>query len=55
MSNQLAISSAFAIFAMAAMVLTHTPDNSGHGGGEGFAPLQVELDQIDLPKPSLIG
>ncbi|MBE5074688.1 hypothetical protein IM511_10275 [Erythrobacteraceae bacterium E2-1 Yellow Sea] len=54
MSKQLAISSAFATFAMAAMMLIHTPDNSGFGMGDNFAPLQVELDQIDLPKPSLI-
>ena len=54
MSNQLAISSAFAIFAMAAMVLSQTPDNSELSSGDGFAPLQVELVQPDLPKPSLI-
>ena len=52
MSKQLAISSAFATFAMAAMALTLTPNNSRLSGGDGFVPLQAELPSLDLPTPS---
>ena len=36
MSKQLAISSAFAIFAMAAMLLVNTPAQHLRGGASGF-------------------
>ncbi|WFL76287.1 hypothetical protein P7228_09780 [Altererythrobacter arenosus] len=52
MSKQLALSSAFATFAMAAMVLLHTPDHGGLGGGEAFVPVQVDAPSLDLPQPS---
>ena len=57
MSKQLALSSTFATFAMAALVLFHTPDRSGLGGGDAFMPVQAEAPQIDhsaldLPQPS---
>ena len=54
MSKQLAISSAFATFAMAAMALLHTPDRSGLGGSESFVPLQAGIELPSLPQPSLI-
>lgn len=52
MSKQLALSSAFATFAMAAMVVVHTPNHAGPGGGEAFVPVQVEAASLDLPQPS---
>lgn len=52
MSKQLALSSAFATFAMAALVLLHTPDQSGLGAGEPMVSVQAELTTPDLPKPS---
>ena len=54
MSKQLAVSSAFATFAMAAMALIHTPDRSGHGTDAGVFTVEAELPQIELPGPSLI-
>jgi hypothetical protein len=53
MSKQLAISSSFATFAMAAMALFVTPDHSGPHGGDGFAGLQAESSALDLPHPSI--
>ena len=50
MSKQLAISSAFATFAMAAMALTLTPNHIRLEAGNGLAPLQAELAP-DLPQP----
>lgn len=49
MSKQLAISSAFAIFAMAAMALTFTPNHVRSEAGESFALLQAGLAP-DLPQ-----
>ena len=54
MSKQLAVSSAFATFAMAAMVLVHTPDQSSHGTDGGVFAVEAELPQIELPGPSLL-
>ena len=54
MSKQLALSSAFATLAMAAMVLTHTPDRSGHGADGGLFAVEAELPQVELPGPSLL-
>ncbi|WP_427969317.1 hypothetical protein [Altererythrobacter sp.] len=54
MSRQLTISSAFAVLAMAAMVLTSTPDRSGMGASDEFTPLQAEMPSFDLPRPSFI-
>ena len=55
MSKQLAISTAFSVFAMAAMVLFNTPDNSGRGGGDaGVTVVEAGLNSIDLPGPRLI-
>lgn len=53
MSKQLAISSSFATFALAAMALLHTPAQTGAFGGEGIIALQAESLALDLPKPSL--
>ena len=52
MSKQLALSSAFATFAMAAMVLTFTPNHGATGAGEMVVPVQAEMPSLDLPKPS---
>lgn len=58
MSKQLALSSAFATFAMAAMVLLHTPDQSGTGADNGVfehaLELGAELPSTDVPGPSLL-
>lgn len=54
MSKQLAVSSAFATFAMAAMVLVHTPDRSGHGTDGGVFTVEAELPQVELPGPSIL-
>ena len=54
MSKQLALSSAFATFAMAAMVLTHTPDRSGPGAGETVFAVEAELPAMEMPGPSLL-
>lgn len=50
MSKQLAISSAFAIFAMAAMTLTLTSERSALGSGDAFAPVQAEMPGLEWPK-----
>lgn len=54
MSKQLALSSAFAIFAMAAMALVNTPDRTGGGASDMLAPVQAGFELPDLPRPSLI-
>jgi len=54
MSKQLAISSTFAVFAMACMVLSVTEDRSGLSGGDTLVPLQAELPSLDLPTPNLL-
>jgi len=54
MSKQLALSSAFATLAMAAMVLTHTPSRFDWQESEGYGPVQAELSLPDLPQPSFI-
>lgn len=54
MSKQLAISSAFATFAMACMALSMTSDHSAHSTGDGFIPMQVEVPNFDLPQPNLL-
>ena len=53
MSNQLAISSAFACFAMAAMALALTPDNSGWASGGKTQAGQIAMDIDDLPQPDI--
>jgi hypothetical protein len=53
MSKQLAISSAFATFAMAAMVLLYTPDRASGPAGETFMPAQAGMAGYSLPGPSL--
>ncbi len=52
MSKQLTLSSVFATFAMVAMVLFHTPEQSGQTGGKALVPTQAELIQFSLPLPS---
>ncbi len=54
MSKQLAISSTFATFAMACMVLMFTEDRSGLSGGDTLVPIQAELPSLDLPTPDLL-
>ena len=50
MSRQLAISSAFASFAMAAMALAYTPSNIARSEGDlGHFGLQAEQTLPDLP------
>ena len=53
MSKQLAISSSFATFAMAAMALFLTPDQRGLDGGIGMLAVQAEASAPDLPRPSI--
>lgn len=53
MSKQLAISSSFATFAMAAMALFLTPDQRGLDGGNGMFAVQAEAPGLDLPHPSI--
>ena len=53
MSKQLALSSAFATLAMAAMVLAHTPDRSGHSAEGGVFAVEAGLPHVELPGPSL--
>ncbi|HEX5645203.1 MAG TPA: hypothetical protein VFX62_06800 [Erythrobacter sp.] len=52
MSKQLAISSSFATFAMAAMALFLTPDQIGPRTGEAGFAVQAESPALDLPRPS---
>ena len=49
MSKQLAISSAFAVFAMAAMTLSMTAGHGAHADGEAFVPSMAELPGFDWP------
>ncbi|WP_394729576.1 hypothetical protein [Altererythrobacter sp. GH1-8] len=49
MSKQLSISSAFAVFAMAAMTLSMTADYGTHAGGEAFVPALVEVPSFEWP------
>ena len=51
MSKQLAISSSFAIFAMAAMALLHKPAGKDLHRGGGLWSAQVEAPAPDLPRP----
>ena len=56
MSKQLAISSAFAVFAMAAMTLSLTADHRTHASGEMFAGSIAEAPEFKLPSlPFLSG
>lgn len=50
MSKQLAISSSFATFAMAALALFLTPDQSAPRMGEGVFAAQAESSALDLPR-----
>ena len=54
MSKQLALSSAFATFAMVALTLTHTPDRSGLDGGDSVFAIEAELPAMEMPGPSLL-
>lgn len=54
MSKQLAISSAFATFAMAALAVYATPDHSGALAGNSLVPVQAELPSLDLPQFPLL-
>ena len=55
MSKQLAISSAFASFAMAALALTYTPSGLARAEGDlGGYSLQVEQKLPDLPSLPLL-
>ncbi|NVE95974.1 hypothetical protein [Altererythrobacter lutimaris] len=49
MSKQLAISSAFAVFAMAAMTLTMTAENASHGSSKPVVQFVADLPDFDLP------
>ncbi|XUU60858.1 hypothetical protein ACRAQ6_00870 [Erythrobacter sp. HA6-11] len=49
MSKQLAISSAFAVFAMAAMTLTMTAENASHGPGKPVVQFVADLPDFELP------
>ena len=53
MSKQLAISSSFCTFALAAMALFASPDQSSFHSGETFMKVQAEAPGFDLPLPSL--
>ena len=53
MSKQLAISSTFSIFALAAMALLSSPDQSGPYMADLLVPVQAETLALDLPVPSL--
>ena len=55
MSKQLAISSSFATFALAALALLHTPSHNSAISGEGFMTVQAESVTLDLPVPTLFG
>ncbi|MFZ9395491.1 MAG: hypothetical protein ACO25F_05445 [Erythrobacter sp.] len=54
MSKQLAISSSFATFAMAAMALFVTPDRGDPRMGEAMIGVQAESPAFDLPQPSFL-
>lgn len=49
MSKQLAISSAFAVFAMAAMTLSMTAEHGAHAAGDPFAGSVAEAPEFKLP------
>jgi len=53
MSKQLAISSTFSTFALAAMALLWSPDQVGAHWAETQVPVQAETLTLDLPVPSL--
>lgn len=55
MSKQLAISSSFSAFALAALALLHTPAQNSAISGQSFAPVQAESIMLDLPAPPLFG
>ncbi|MEP2735791.1 MAG: hypothetical protein ABJP34_05785 [Erythrobacter sp.] len=54
MSKQLAISSAFSIFAMACLTLLGTSDRAGMSASDTFMQVQAELPSPDLQKPSFL-
>jgi hypothetical protein len=54
MSKQLAISSTFATFAMACMVLLYTEDRAGLSRGEPMLDIQAEAPSLELPSPSFL-
>jgi hypothetical protein len=54
MSKQLAISSTFATFAMACMVLLYTEDRAGLSQGEPMLDIQAEAPSLELPSPSFL-
>ncbi len=49
MSKQLAISSTFAVFAMAAMALTMTAEHASHGAGKPVTQFVADLPDFELP------
>ncbi len=53
MSKQLAISSTFSTFALAAMALLWSPDQVGPHWADMQVPVQAEALTLDLPVPSL--
>nr|WP_298899142.1 hypothetical protein [uncultured Altererythrobacter sp.] len=53
MSKQLAISSTFSTFALAAMALLASPDQAGPHLVDMLVPVQAETLTLDLPAPSL--
>lgn len=53
MSKQLAISSTFSTFALAAMALLWSPDQVGPHSAETQVPVQAETLTLELPVPSL--
>lgn len=52
MSKQLAISSSFATFAMAALAVLHMPAHGGAFDGDRLIEVQAESPALDLPRPS---
>ncbi|MBO6610281.1 MULTISPECIES: hypothetical protein [Altererythrobacter] len=52
MSKQLAISSSFCTFALTAMVLFASPDQSSLHGSDPFMVVQAESTSLDLQVPS---
>ena len=53
MSKQLAISSTFSTFALAAMALLASPDHGAPQMADMLVPVQAETITLDLPVPSL--
>lgn len=52
MSKQLAISSSFSTFALAALAVLHLPSHDSAISGERLYQVQAESPALDLPRPS---